>query len=201
MDNLNVKKFFPGPKIIFLILGLILLAEVIFAVRIFITPLPSPPPDGRAGAPVVKQTVLSGGKISLKAPKASFGAKEAVPVSVIINTGEHIINGADVIVRFDPKILEATSGGLIKGTIFDEYPAMSVDNAKGLISVSGISSLQSGFKGQGQFALINLRVRALGKTTLTVEFTKGSTADSNLVETSTSKDILEAVDNLEVEVK
>lgn len=194
MDNLNVKKFFTGPKIIFLILGIILLAEVIYAVRVLTSRTSSPLPQ--------KTTVQSPvGKISLNVPKTAFGIKEAVPVSVIINTGEHIINGADVIIRFDPKILEATSGGLVKGRIFDEYPAMSIDSAKGLIAVSGISNLQSGFKGRGQFALVNLRARALGKTALTVEFTKGSTADSNLVEADTSGDILEAVDNLNINIQ
>lgn len=208
MDSLNVqvndqlnkqfsgktKKFFTGPKIIFLILGLVLLIEVIYAVRVLTSNSPSPLPQ--------KTTVQSAGKISLNAPKVSYGVKEAVPVSVVIDTAGYVVEGVDLIVHFDPKILEASVSGLVKGTILEEYPAMSVDSAKGLISISGISSTQNGFTGKGQFATLNLRAKAPGKTSLTIDFKgKGQTADSNLVESATSKDILETVNNLEVNVQ
>ncbi|MDO8573848.1 MAG: cohesin domain-containing protein [Candidatus Daviesbacteria bacterium] len=209
MDSLNVqvndqlnkqfsgktKKFFTGPKIIFLILGLVLLIEVIYAVRVLTSNSPPPLPQKTTVQPPV-------GKISLNAPKTSYKINEAVPVSVLIDTAGYAVGGVDLIVRFDPKILEASVSGLVKGTILEEYPAMSVDSVKGLISISGISSTQNGFTGKGQFATLNLRAKASGKTSLTIDFNgKGQTADSNLVESATSKDILETVNNLEVNVQ
>ena len=200
INNLqSIKKLFSGPKIIFAILGIILLVEVVYAVRVLTAPAPSPstPP------PVSKNTVLlTGGKISLNMPsQTGIMRNQVVPVKVMVESGGHDLDGVDLIISFDPKILEASAGGIIKGSIFDEYPLQSVDSKKGLIAISGISSLKNSFKGTGQFATINLKAKAPGKTVLTVDFAKGSTSDSNLVETGSAKDILEAVDNLELTVR
>ncbi|MBI2329984.1 hypothetical protein HYU94_01190 [Candidatus Daviesbacteria bacterium] len=192
MDNFN-KKPFPTIKVIFAILGLILLGEVIYAVIVLKSPVAAPPP---APTTVSQPTV---GRISLDAPKTKYQLAEIIPVSVMIDTGSNTIDGVDFIVKF-PKILEATQGGLIKGTILDEYPLMSVDASKGLISISGVNST-GGFKGIGQFAVINFKAKKTGQSSLIVDFQKDSTIDSNLVETDTSKDILEQVDNLEIEVQ
>lgn len=193
MDNL--KTFFSGHKIVFAILGAILLIEIIYAVRFLTSPVTTPPPAGKAG------TQSSVGKISLTSPKTNYKVMESIPVSVMIDTAGHIVDGVDLIVRFDPKILEATATGLIKGKILDEYPLVSLDAKQGLISISGISSLKTGFAGTGQFAALNLKARVPGVTSLTIDFKEGSTTDSNLVETSTSQDILQQIDNLELNIQ
>lgn len=184
----------PVAKIIFAILGIVLLGEFIYAVRVLTSPIPSPPPK----SPSIQKTV---GKISLTVPKTSFSVTEVVPVSVIVDTAGQTVDGVDLVVHFDPKILEASSAGMIQGRIFDEYPAVLVDSKKGLIAISGIASLENSFKGTGTFAAINLRAKTPGKTSLIIDFQKGSTTDSNLVETATSKDILEVVDNLELDIR
>lgn len=190
----QIKRFLSLPKSIFLVLGLILLVELIYAVRVLNLPTPLP-----AGKAAIQSKV---GKISLNAPTSAYRVNEVVPVTVIVDTGSRVVDGVDLIIHYDPKILEATSGGLLKGSILDEYPTMSADVSKGLISISGISSLQNGFKGTGQFATINFKAKVAGKTSLTIDFKgKGSTIDSNLVEAATSKDILEQVVNLELVVQ
>lgn len=196
MDNL--KKFFSGPKIIFTILAVVLLAEVVYAVRVLTFPAPVAPTPPSA----IKNTVLlTGGKISLNIPKTSFALNEVVSVNVMVESGGHDLNGVDLIIRYDPKTLEASAGGIAKGNIFDEYPLKSVDSKKGLIAISGISSLKSSFKGTGLFATINIKAKVPGKTALTIDFVKGSTSDSNLVEAGSARDILEAVNNLELTVR
>lgn len=190
----NFKKLFSGPKIIFAILGVIILAEVIYAVKVLSSP--TPPPPARRSA-----VVTPPGKISLNVPKTSYVVNEVVPVSVTLDSGGRNLAGADLIIQFDPKILEATPGSLTKGSIFDEYPLLSVDMKKGLLSVSGINSLRNGFKGVGQFVYVNFKAKAKGNTSLIIDFKKNSTSDSNLVETGTSKDVLEVVNNLELNVQ
>lgn len=190
------KKFFSGPRIIFAILGIIILAEVIYAVRVLSTPVS---PAGPADTKVIP--VSSSGRISLNTSKTNFSVNEIVPVVVMIDSGGKNLDGADLIVRFDPKALEATPGALIAGSIFDEYPLLSIDTKVGLLSASGVSSLRPGFTGTGQFVLVNFRAKTKGSTYLTVDFTKDSTADSNLVERGTSKDVLENVDNLNINVQ
>ncbi len=193
--GMQIKSFFSLPKFIFAVLGLILLVELVYAIRILTSPTPTPS--------VRKSSIQStGGKISLNVPRSAYRVNEGIPVKVIIDTGSKVIDGVDLLIHYDPKILEASSGGLIKGHILEEYPTMTVDANKGLISISGISGLQNGFKGTGQFATINLKAKIAGKSSLTIDFKdKGSTTDSNLVETGTSKDILEQVVNLELVVQ
>lgn len=193
----KIKNFFSGPKIVFIILGIALLIEVVYAIRVLTSPTPS-------SLPVSKPVVQPGsavGKISLTAPQTDIRVNEIIPVSVMIDTGSHTVDGVDLVVSFDPKILEVASGGLVKGSIFDEYPLMSLDPKKGLLSISGVSNFKNSFKGTGQFATINLRAKVPAKTSLTIDFNKGSTTDSNLVETATSKDILEDVSNLELNIR
>lgn len=191
-----VKRKLPLSKVLFAILAIILLAEVVYAVRVLTSP-PPPPPQQR---PVESKKEV-GGKISLTAPKNSFAVNESVPVAVVIDTGTKRVDGMDVIVRFDPKTLEASTAGLVKGKIFDDYPEAAVDAKLGVVSISGISSLASSFQGTGQLALVNFKAKAKGKTSLVIEYQKGATTDSNMVETGTSKDILEGVGNLDLEIR
>lgn len=217
MDNINVqvndqvvnqspqerlRKLLTGPKIVFVILGIVLLGEIIYAVRALTQPPTTP------FLPVAKTGVqLTPGTISLVALKNSFNVNESIPVSVMVDTGGRSINGVDLIVHYDPKVLVATSGGILKGLTFDEYPSVSIDPTKGLISISGIDNLNNSFNSNnisnmGPFAVLNFRAKTPGRTSLTIDFNgKGSTTDSNLVEVTTAKDILEKVNNLELTVK
>lgn len=188
------KNPFSLPKIIFIVLGIIVIIELIYAARTLNLFSASQPVNKSIISPLTA-------KISLDVPKATFRINEVVPVTVNINTGGHSIDGVDLIVSFDPKILEATTSGLIKGKIFDEYPLLSVDSNKGLIYISGVNSAKNAFNGIGQFALLNLKAKIPGQTTLSINFKKGATTDSNLVETGTSKNILETVNNLELTVQ
>lgn len=191
----NFKKLFTGPKIIFAILGVIILVEIIYAVRVLSSSSPSVTSVQKANI----ETPL--GKISLTTPKTTYKVNEDISVSVIVDTGGRLLDGVDLIAHFDPKILSATPGAIIRGQIFDEYPLMSVDSKKGLFSVSGINTLQNSYQGRAKFVVFNLKAKAPGKTSLTIDFQKGLTSDSNMVEAGTSKDILEVVNNLELNVQ
>lgn len=194
MDEL--KKFFFRPKIIFIILGIVILTEVAYAVKVLTSSVPTAPL-----LPAKTTIQKTAGTISLTVSKTTFSLKEMVPVSIMVDTAGKAVEGVDLIVNFDPNILEATPAGLIKGKIFDEYPLMSVDSKKGLISISGISDLKNGFTGKGQFATLNLKAKVVGKTSLTIDFKKNSTTDSNMVEDNTSQDILENVDNIIITIQ
>lgn len=199
MDILNTK-INNLPKIVFAVLGLIVLVELIFAFRTLVLPAPplSPPAAKTDIKPISQKTAA---KISLNTSQTVFKVKEVIPVSVMIDTGGRGVNGVDLIVQYDPKMLEATPGGLIKGKIFDEYPLLSVDSNKGVISISGISNIRSNFTGKGQFALLNFKAKLPGKTPLVINFRKGSTTASNLVEASTAKNILDEVNNLDLRIQ
>ncbi len=181
--------------IIFAILGVIILVEIIYAVRVLSSSSPSVTSVQKANIETPQ------GKISLTTPKTTYKVNEDISVSVIVDTGGRLLDGVDLIAHFDPKVLSATPGAIIRGQIFDEYPLMSVDSKKGLFSVSGINTLQNSYQGRAKFVVFNLKAKAPGKTSLTIDFQKGLTSDSNMVEAGTSKDILEVVGNLELNVQ
>lgn len=203
MDNFNVSNFninnqpkkFSIPKIIFIILGVALIVEIIYAGWSLF------PKSTNTPLSVVqsKQTAgQSAARISLTTPKQNFQVGEAVPVLVTINSGSKAISGVDFIVQYDPETLEITDKDLKAGSALDEYPFRSVDPEQGLVSISGISSLGNAFSGIGEFATLNFRAKGTGQTTLLISFEKNTTVASNLVDANSSQNILEEVDNLEV---
>lgn len=213
MDNFNVQvnyqqnqdnwqqklKFLTLPRIIFAALGLVLLVELVYAIKVLNPPVSTQTPVKPIAT--TRPNTGPGGRMSLSTAKTNIQVKDLIPVVVTVDTVGREVDGTDLIVKYDPKILQITTAGLIKGKIFNEYPVLLVDAKQGLVSISGISSLDKSFKGAGQFALINFQAKAPGRTLLTIDFKKGSTITSNLVETSTAKSILTEVDNLELEIK
>lgn len=207
MIDLNIQKnsvasskFLPRSgvilRLVFAGLGLILFVELIYAIKILT--LPAAPPVKQPAVSVAPEKVKT---IILTAPQNTYRVNETIPVTATIDTGSQSVNGVDLLIHYDPKILEATAEGLIKSRIVSEYPTMAVDKDRGLIAISGISNSRAGFKGKGQFVLINFKAKTTGKTLVSIDFNIGSTADSNLVEAGTSKDILEQVVNLELAVQ
>ncbi len=202
MDNFNVSNFNTDtpqkkislPKIIFIILGVVLIAEVIYAGWSLIpksagTPLPVQSNSN------VEQSVS---RISLTAPEQSFQVGDVIPVLVSIDSGGKNISGVDLIVQYDPEFLEITNEDLEVGQALDEYPFKSVDPEQGLVSISGITSLGNDFSGAAEFAALNFRAVSPGQTVLSVNFEKGSTVASNLVEVTSAQNILEETDDLEL---
>lgn len=187
-----------GFNIIFPILGLIILIEIVYAVvTLNASSKLTPPPLSKNNVVVQKP----GGKITLSTLNTNIFTKQIIPVLVTIDTSSYSVGGVDVVIHFDPSMLEATSGAVIKGKIFDDYPLTAVDSKKGLVSISGVSSMNNSFSGIGLFATVNFKAKIKGTTSLTVDFTKGSTMDSNLVDLNTSKDILDRVSNLDLTIQ
>jgi hypothetical protein len=107
--------------------------------------------------------------------------------------------GADLIVKYDPKVLELVKvkqEAATVGKVFTDYPANSADNS-GIITISGVTP-STGFSGKGVFATLNFKVITKGKTNISFDYKMGSTTDSNVTESASGSDILGKVNNLEV---
>lgn len=182
-----------NPKIIYLILGVVILVEVFFGLKVLTRSTPPPP---------AKLQPLSGAEIILVSPKKEYKVGDNIPVSVRVSTGGHPSDGTDLILRYDPTLVEATISALRRGRIYPEYPVTEVDSKSGVIRMSGIASTSvGGFNGVGVFATLNLKAKQAGKTTLMVDFKKGETTDTNVVEAKTATDLLEEVSDLELTIK
>ena len=106
---MDLKNFFRGPKLIFVILAVIILVEVVLAVRYLKQSAPPPPP---------KLQPISGGRIVLIADKKDYKVGEVIVVSVRVSTGGQTTDGTDLILRFDPKVLEASNASVTQGRIY-----------------------------------------------------------------------------------
>lgn len=129
--------------------------------------------------------------------KTNFKTGDKVPLTIKVVTAGNPSDSTDIIVHFDPNLLEASGSGFFElGKIYKEYPVADFDNKNGTVQLSGTTPPdQTGFSGIGSLVTLNFHAKAEGSTTVSLEFVKGSTADSNIVLSGTSKDILSEVKN------
>lgn len=192
----NLVSFIKSPKIIFVILAAIILIELVLGIRYLSqkTPPPAAPQRPRE---------ISGGSIVLAALQRDYQVGENIAVKVRVSTGGHSSLGTDLVLRYDPTILEASSSAITVGKIYNEYPMRVVDEQEGLVKISGIGSLseKQSFNGSGIFATINFRALKTGKTNLLIDYTAKATNDSNIINNQTNEDILEEVGNLDLNIQ
>lgn len=184
-------------KILYIVLGTVILIELIIGFRVITNPTslinPLPNPNHLAPASLAKFTLIS--------DKKSYKAGSKITVNINMDTASQLTDGADVVLQFDPKVLEASPSDIIFGNVYDEYPAKEVNPELGTIRISGISKIgQTGFRGSGLFASVKFSGIKASQTKIAVDFTPGNTADSNIVESSSTKDILHSVENLNLTI-
>ncbi len=191
MDNNQISKLLTRRNI-FIALGAIIALEVIWAGWFLIQSNQNVP------RPVVStQAAIQPTSITLSSDKSEYRVGDEVIVSVTLSSSRKV-DGADLIISFDPKVLTAREATL--GTIFSDYPQNKVDVSLGKVSVSGITSQQGGIVPSGEFGRIAFLVKATGTTKISLDFSLGVTVDTNVIESGTGKDILETVNQLELNI-
>jgi len=177
---------------IFMVLGVIIALEVVWAGWSLLKPTtPSSVPAG------VTQTVPQKVSLTLSSAKAEYKLGEQFVVDIIIYAPKYV-DGADLIITYDPKMLTAKPATL--GKIFSDYPQNTVDASLGRISISGITKQKGGVVPNGEFGKLTFVANAAGATKIAFDFTSGQTVDTNVVESTTNKDILESVNELKLTI-
>lgn len=139
--------------------------------------------------------------LSLSPASGSFSPGSFFTVSIMINTSGSAIQGVDVDrLNYNPALLEVydadasqsgaqiTPGNLMPITVMN-----SVDVSSGKILFSQITVGGATFTGSGVLAKVKFRVKAVGTTNLTFDFSSGSTSDTNI--SSSGRDVLTSVTN------
>lgn len=185
----NFLSHYKGPKIIFLLLGIIVAVELVIAgINIFVSN------QGKYNNPAPSVNPVTEAKISLVS-KEAVSVGEKFPLQVRVFTGGKPADGVDVILKYDPNAIEVNRDDITTGGIFSDYPLIDVSQ-RGLIKISAIDvSGRSSFNGLGVLATINFSAKKEGPTSVTVEFTKDSTTDSNVIEVKKASDMLGGVEN------
>lgn len=138
--------------------------------------------------------------LSLVTDKASYKKGDKVSLDVKLFTGGSTALGTDLVVKYDPAFLKPTDTLMVEpGQIYSQYTPVQVDREQGLIGFSGLPSQgSSGFSGVGSFAKLNFEALKDGQTQVTIVYTPGDTADSNVVVSEDSKDNLGSVGNADI---
>lgn len=141
--------------------------------------------------------------VSLVTAKNEFKVGEKIPVTINVESNKKTA-GMDIILKYDPNLLAIvvtiSKTPVAVGTIYEEYPVNNVDQKLGLVTVSGITNEVTGVIPQGIFGTIIFQAKAAGNAKIFLEFAKGNTNDTNLIENQTAKDILEEVRNLDLKI-
>lgn len=193
MDNQNKWSGLINKKNILMLLGVVIVVEVLWAGwtlyqtnrQISQTVLP----------PATKSQPT---QIELQTDKTSVKVGEKFTVSIYM-LSDKSTDGADLIINYDPKLLLAEQ--VILGTLYNEYPKNTIDVKESKVTVSGISTETGGIKPNGLFGSIVFTAKAPGSSGISLEFTPGSTVDTNVIEQGTGEDVLEKVNNLEVQIE
>ena len=188
------KKWYQTWRIIFPILVVVLAVELLIGLKTLLTPLPK--------SQVQKISPISGAQIFLLSSKTTYKIGDQIPITVKISTGGHITSGTDLVLRFDPKALEASPTAFTRGKVYSDYPLVSIDSKAGVVRISGVASTAKGaFGGIGEFGVINFKARSVGESALTIDFEPNLTSESNVIDSETIKDVLETVYNLKVTIQ
>lgn len=183
-----------------IIVGLIILIQGFWAYKTIISSNPGSK-QPQVTTKLNQNKILN--TISLVAAKNEFRVGEKIPVTVNIESTKKTA-GTDLILRYDPNLLAIVATAdkipVAVGTIYGDYPVNKVDEKAGLITVSGIANEPAGVIPKGTFGTIIFQAKAAGNAKIFLEFTKGKTNDTNLIESQTASDILEEVKNLELRI-
>jgi hypothetical protein len=190
------------PKLILVVLGVVILVELVLGAKTLLQNKSTVAPGAQPTTGVVnKIRPIDGAKIYLLAERPSYQVGDNLNLRIFLDTGGHTVDGVDTILRYDPKLFQASSSGIIKGKIFQEFPLTQVDEKSGVVNISGISSIQSkGYNGMGDFATIRFKALSKGPAAFSLEFKPGTTTNSNVVEVSSGQNILEEVKNISVSI-
>jgi hypothetical protein len=152
-----------------------------------------------AAALFVSPALASAATLSLSPTTGSHAVGDTFDVTINVDTSSVATNGTDAYVRFDSTVLEVVDANtgtegvqITPGSIYSQTSYNLVESGK--ISFSGSkSSGSAGYSGSGVLATIKFRALTVAtNSAVTIDFTSGSTTDSNVINTS-SQDVLTAV--------
>lgn len=142
---------------------------------------PMPPPT-KAPEP----TIRAKGSLTLFGPQEAQIGREFL-IEVNLKT-EALVDGVDVVLQFNPKILEAKAAS--PSALFPTYPFIKFDNQNGRAEVSAATKINQPFKGEGSLVTVSFVPKTPGETLIILLAEEENTTDSNIAEHQTGRDLL-----------
>lgn len=139
-----------------------------------------------------------GATLSLSPSAGTFNKGCNFSVDVVLNTGGAKTAGSEAIVLYDSALFTVTS--VKEGGIYADFPGKDFESQPGKVSLSGISTVDSPFSGQGVLATIQFTVKSdarEGAAQIKFDFdpnNKLNTTDSNVADID-ANEVLNQVQN------
>ena len=176
--------------IIFVLVSFFVVGELVWGIN-YLKTVPQPQ------APVAAET---GALLGFSPAQKIVKVGEEFEVELTLDTKGVATSGTDVIINYDPTVVEVLN--VRPGLLYQKYPLNEVDAVGGKIGFSGIAEPPKTFAGSGTLAYLKLKALKAETATLNIQFEKGVTTDSNVVQAaSNGKDILDRVINAYYSVK
>lgn len=147
----------------------------------------------------VSKSVIYVGKFSLESKSLSYKVGTEFDVNVIFDSPKKVLDGADIVLKFNPNILNAL--GITEGTYFKLIPRKDIDNKVGSIKVTALdAAIEKPPIGKVSFGIIHFQAKKAGTSIINFEFLQGSTSKTTLVEKASSLNILGRVEGITITV-
>ena len=140
--------------------------------------------------------------IILEIDNETVTAGDSAAVNLKFKAPGKNIFGSDVYLMYDPDYLQVNENGIGKSDYFVSMPRATTDIENGIIKVTAFDGADKVLDSEFQ-NLFKVEFRALktGTTTVSLNFSKGTTNTTTLVERETSRNVLEGVSGLTIVIK
>jgi len=141
----------------------------------------------------------AGSTLSIAPATGTFNKGCDFSLTVSLDTGGYETAGTDLILIYDTSRFIANK--ISNGSVYPDYPGNIIDTQAGSVSISGIASGTSSYKGAGTLATVDFSVLETappGASQIKIDFDgadKSKTTDSNVVEVGTMAETLNQVVN------
>lgn len=204
MDNQNLPPILKpstvyrsSTQIIFVLLGIIVLAEIIWAASTLLKKPESVRLDNKTSIASKRKSPT----ISLQASKQEIKIGDKVILTINLDSDIYS-DGTDVVINYDPKLLRISkdTSPVDIGVVYKSFPQNKVDTTLGRIAVSGVTDKKEGILAEGVFGTVEFTAKAPGKADIGIDFKPSNTTDSNIIKTGTGQDVLEKVENTQINI-
>lgn len=136
------------------------------------------------------------GTITLVSEAETLTVGDTFDIQVLIDTADHAADGVDLILLYDPGVLEVQD--IVDGGIYSNIRESTAVSSLGEIHFSADGTT---FQGSGTLATITFQaVASVNNTAVKVHYNEGWTADTNIVESGTILDVLGHVNSVSLQI-
>jgi Cohesin domain/Right handed beta helix region len=133
------------------------------------------------------------GTMSLSPASGNYRVNQSFSVNVQANSAGTPLDGADMVVHYDPTVLKVSS--LTAGSVFASTLALTNNPTVGEINISSVANQGQPVSVSGTLATIQFQVIGSGQTLVTLDFNPSSNAHSNMSQDGTAGQVLGSVFN------